>query len=226
MRKWIMLCLTFLFALSAMGANVSFADTGEGFVRAVHASPDAPAVDIYVNKDKVVEGVSFKGVSEYMPLQEGSYTIRIFAQGANPKKDTPVIEKNVDVKGEQAYTLAAVGPLNQIDLVAVSDDLQPAEGKAKVRAAHFSPDAPAVDIAAGPETILFENVSFPQVAEYLEVDAGTVNLQVRPTGSQDVVFEVPNLGLEAGAVYSALAVGQLEGEPGFDIIIVKDELKE
>lgn len=214
-----------MIALLSMGASVTQGEASEGFVRAIHASPDAPAVDIYVNKDKVLESVTFKDVSDYLPLQEGAYNVRIFPEGANPKKDEAVIEKNVEVKAGQAYTLAAVGPLNQLDLVAVGDALEPVEGKVKVRAAHFSPDAPAVDIVAAPDTILFENVSFPQVSDYLEVDAGTVNLEVRPTGSEDTVFQVPNVGLEEGSVYSAFAVGQLEGEPAFDIILVKDAIQ-
>ncbi|TMW73499.1 DUF4397 domain-containing protein [Alteribacter natronophilus] len=228
MKKWILICTLIAITAVCMAAGPVSAAAGDGsdaFVRAVHASPDAPAVDIYLDKERVLENVNFKDISSYLPLKAGSYSLRIFAAGANPKKEDPVIEKNVEVAAGSAYTLAAVGPLNQIDLVAVSDQLEPSEGKAKLRAAHFSPDAPAVDIAAAPDTILFENVSFPQVSDYLEVDGESYNIEIRPTGSQEAVFQVPNVALEEGAVYSAFAVGLLEGEPGFDLILVKDELE-
>ncbi|WP_096434960.1 DUF4397 domain-containing protein [Alteribacter populi] len=227
MKKWFLLCLTFLISLLGVANTSTYAETegNEAFIRAIHASPDAPAVDIYITKDKVLENVSFKDVSNYLPLKAGSYNIQIFQEGANANNEKPVIEKSIDVQAGQSYTLAGIGTLNQLDLVVTGDQLQPVEEKAKVRVANLSPDAPSVDIVAVPNTILFENVSFPQVSDYLEVDPGEASIEVRPTGRTGSVYKIPNLELEEGGVYTAIAVGLVEGESALDFILVKDQVR-
>ncbi|WP_335869516.1 DUF4397 domain-containing protein [Bacillus sp. 2205SS5-2] len=49
-------------------ADGPFAEENDAMVRIVHASPDAPAVDVYVNGDTVVEGAAFKAATDYMSL--------------------------------------------------------------------------------------------------------------------------------------------------------------
>ncbi|MGM0590776.1 MAG: DUF4397 domain-containing protein [Halobacteriota archaeon] len=44
-------------------------------VRVVHASPNAPAVDVYVDGDAVLEGVEFGAVSDSPELDAGSYMV-------------------------------------------------------------------------------------------------------------------------------------------------------
>src|SRR5262245_26542737 len=62
------------------------------------------------------------------------------------------------------------------------DDPTPA-GKARLRVVHASPDAPAVDIyARGVATPLIDDLAYGSVSDYVEVDAGTYTLQVRPAG--------------------------------------------
>jgi hypothetical protein len=50
-------------------------------VRVAHFSPDAPAVDIYVDDDKVLSGVEYPTVSEYLQLPAGSYDLAVRRPG-------------------------------------------------------------------------------------------------------------------------------------------------
>jgi hypothetical protein len=96
---------------------------------------------------------------------------------------------------------------------------QPAAGKAHVRFVHASPDAPAVDIAVadgGP--VLFSNVAFKGVGDYLPVDAGTYDLEVRVAGTENVALEVPGLTLNDGTVYTVFAMGLAGGEPALTAV--------
>ncbi|WP_375536390.1 DUF4397 domain-containing protein [Alteribacillus sp. HJP-4] len=47
-------------------------------VRILHASPDAPAVDVYVNDEAVVEDAEFKDATDYMDLPEGDHEVAIY----------------------------------------------------------------------------------------------------------------------------------------------------
>ena len=196
------LCAASLLALPvAAGAQ---ADPAR--VRVAHFSPDAPAVDIYVNDDRVLSGVAYKTVSDYLELPAGSYDLAVRPAGAAATSD-PVVEATAEVEGGQAYTVAAVGALADIALEIFTDDLSaPAAGKAKVRVIHAAPEVPAVDVAVEGGPTLFEAVEFPQATDYAEVDPGTYPIQVKAAGTDDVLLEA-SLEVEAGTIYSVAAVG-------------------
>jgi hypothetical protein len=100
----------------------------------------------------------------------------------------------------------------------VGDDLTtPAAGKAHVRFFHFSPNAPAVDIAVTGGPVLFPNRSFndqaatASVVAFTPVDAGTYDLEVRVAGTNTVALAVPGVTLTAGKIYTVFAKGFLGG---------------
>ena len=91
-----------------------------------------------------------------------------------------MIEADLDLQNNTDYTIVALNTLANIEpLVLVDNNSMPAAGKAHVRFVHASPDAPAVDIAVTGGPVLFGNVSFKGVGDYLPVDAGTYDLEAR-----------------------------------------------
>lgn len=175
-------------------------------VRVVHASPDAPAVDVYVNGNKTLSNVPFFTASDYLDLPGGSYDIKVTPAG---DANTAVIDaKGVAIEGGKQYTVAATGRLAQITPTILSDNLAaPAAGKAHVRVVHASPDAPAVDVRVKGGPTLISNLAFQKDSGYLPVDAGTYDLEVVPTGQNTVVINLPGTALEAGKIYDVFAVG-------------------
>ena len=53
-------------------------DMDVSYVRVFHASPNAPAVDVYINKALVFSNISFKDFSEYIPLSKGQYEMEVY----------------------------------------------------------------------------------------------------------------------------------------------------
>ncbi|KGX91425.1 DUF4397 domain-containing protein [Pontibacillus marinus] len=188
----------------------------QSFVRAFHASPNAPAVDIYVNDQKLLENVQYKQTSDYIPVMPGSYRIKITPAG----QSQAVLTQDVEVPSNAAITLAAAGNVEDLTLVPYQDDRTPVQEKAKARFIHLSPDAPAVDIAVKGGDVLFSNVGFKQSTDYLTLSPTTVDLEVRPAGSNQVVLTIPNVKLDANQIYNAVAVGYAQGSPQLEAIFI------
>ncbi len=49
------------------------AQRGTGLVRVIHASPDAPDVDVFVDGEAALEGVAFTDVSNYLEVPAGTH---------------------------------------------------------------------------------------------------------------------------------------------------------
>ncbi len=209
--------LTFLILLLAVATATSALAAGPARVRVVHASPDAPAVDVWVN-DSIIAftNAPFKGITQYAPLDPATYNVKVVPTGAT---EPVVIEANLELAADTDYTVVAVGQLAAIEpLVLVDNNSLPEAGKAHVRFVHASPDAPSVDIAVQGGPVLFSNVPFKGVGDYLPVDVGTYDLEVRVAGTDTVALSVPGVALADQTVYTIFAMGLAGGEPALEAV--------
>lgn len=188
-------------------------------VRILHASPDAPSVDIYVNGDLTVEDAAFKDITGYLELEAGSYDIAIHAAGG----EDAVYEQTLAVEAGNYYTVAAVDLLDGGDfrLEAFADDTTVDEGQLKVRIGHLSPGAPAVDVGLVGGDSLVEGAEFFAVTDYLVLDPATYDLEIRAAGTMDQVLDLSGTTLEENMIYSVYAVGTDASE--LEIVLVADE---
>ena len=96
------------------GANIG---DGEARVRAIHASPDAPAVDVTVNDGAltVFDGVAFGESSGYAVVPAGDYEVEI--RPDTEDDDGPVVFEvgGVTLEGGATYTVFALGYLSPDD---------------------------------------------------------------------------------------------------------------
>lgn len=209
-------------SLAAASFASAFAqDDDTARVRVVHASPDAPEVDIYVDGEAVVEGLAFPEGTDYLELPGGEYQIQVTAAGDDPAN--AVIDAPVAVEGGTWYTIAAIGQLENIEPLVLEDNItEPEMGMSHVRIVHASPDAPDVDVAVAGGPVLFEALPFGEASDYAPVEAGSYDLEVRPTGTEDVALEVPGFMAEAGVVYTVFAVG-LAGDGSLNVSALVDQ---
>ncbi len=194
---------------------------GDSCINVVHASPDAPAVDVYLNGELALEGLEFGAISGWVAVPAGEHQVQVAAAGEDV--ETSVIDATVTVEAGAAYHIAATGMLDgitpqiyQIDLSSTEVD---GESMARIRVIHTSPDAPAVDVALAGGDVLIEDLSFPDASGFLMVPAGAYDLEVRPTGTTDVALDLPGVELEAGMVYDVFAIGQL-GDESLTVLVV------
>ena len=175
-----------------------------------HASPDAPAVDIYIDNSKVTTTpFSFSNTTGYLKnLISGKRNIKVNVAGTT----TNVINADITFDGNKNYSLFAIDSVSKLSTLLTVDDLTaPAAGKAHVRFIHLSPDAPAVDIAVVGGPVVFPNSSFKSVSTFTPLGAGTYNLEVRVAGTTNVALTLPSITLESGKIYTVYAKGFLGG---------------
>ena len=129
-----------------------------GYVRVLHAVPDAPNVDVYANNTLIAENLAYGKNTEYLMVPAETYQVTIYATGT---KTNPVLSRMLTVGKNDIVTAAAAGRLESITLLAIPDaDVPRVPNKALVRFIHLSPNAPAVDITLPDGNVLFSNVAF------------------------------------------------------------------
>lgn len=177
-------------------------------VMVVHASPNAPAVDLLVDGGVAGTGLAFPSNTAYLPVASGTRNVKVNVTGTS----TTVINASPDLASGVNYTVFACDSVSKITPLVLTDDLTaPASGKAHVRFVHLSPNAPAVDIALQGGAVLFPNTAFKGYSAFTPFDAATYNLEVRLAGTSTVVLSLPNITLQAGKIYTVFAKGFVGG---------------
>ena len=140
-------------------------------VRVVHASPDAPAVDVWVDGQPAIRSLAFGQFTGHTPLPAGSHRVRVTPAGT--EASSAVIDATLDLAAGKAYTVMAVGRVAEIKPLVLEDDRMAPSGS-RARFVHASPDAPAVDIAVAGGPVVISNAAFGDNSGYIEVPTGDV----------------------------------------------------
>lgn len=183
-------------------------------VRLIHNIAGAPDVDVYINNKLVASDVTYKDVSDYLSLPEGTHTIDLYVAGTRDN----ILTRKANVESCSAYTLLVSGDANKpetFSILPLADDTDmPGPGKAKVRFVHDAAGAPAVDVyyrAYDGDMLLLDNYSYKDYTrEYLEIDAAPLTLTVTGAGSNIAVIEPFDISPESGKVYTLVATGTVD----------------
>lgn len=177
------------------------------FVSFYHGSPDAPDVDILINTQKLnSQPFKYSDYSNYLSFNPGSVRVKFTPVNSQ----VAYVDTALTFKNDKAYSLFLIDKLDQIDVLVVKDSLvAPGAGKARVRFVNLSPDASSVDLAStgSSATTLFGDVAFKEHTEYQDVNSGVYSLQVKSTGTNEVLLPVSNIDLAAGKIYTFLFRG-------------------
>ncbi len=195
-------------------------------LRVVHASADAPNVDVSVNSGVVLPNVPFGVGSDYLTVLSDTYNIDVSAAGTS----TSVINADLTLDARTDYTVAAVNMLNNIEpLILVDNNIPPADGNVKVRLVHAAPSAGLVDIyitAPGADISTLDptisDFEFKTNTGYLEVPAGTYQVRITLAKTKTVAIDTGALPLSNGQIRTALAVDPAPGSSDFGVILLSD----
>jgi len=191
---------------------------GQSLVKIIHASPDAPAVDVYVDDTVAIEGVEFGAVSDTLTVPSGDRQIRVVPTGTDPEEGS-VIDEEIGFDEGNTYEVAVVGLLSEIEAKVYDVDLGAIdeEGQARVRVVHAAPGSDDIDVAVAAGDNWFEGIGFGDASDHQDVEEGTYDLEIKTDTEDDdddkeVVLAASDVAIEAGMVYDLFVIGQAADE--------------
>lgn len=204
-------------ALVLAFAAPAVAQESGGTVTVFHGVPGL-TVDVYVNGDLTLEGFEPGTITDPLSLPAGDYEIEIYPAGADPEAEDPAISGSASVTDGLNATVTAnldaegTPALN----VFVNDVSEIPAGQARLTVRHTAA-APAVDVRANGEVVA-PDLTNPDEAGPLTVDAGTITADVVLAGTEDVAIGPADLTLDAGTAYFVYAWGSAD-EGDLDLAI-------
>jgi len=186
---------------------------GTATVQVIHASPNAPAVNVFAGGSSLLESFDYGDASGQVEVPEGSLNVDV--QALLPDGTTPSVIGPVDLAlaADTDYLVVAINTVDQIEPFIIGrDDVAVAADKTRVRIAHLAPQAPQVDIyVTAPNADLtaatpLATAAFKDETGEVEVDAGDYQIRITGAGSPDVVFDSGTITLPGGADLAVLAI--------------------
>jgi hypothetical protein len=208
--------------VAAMAATSPAAAANQGWVRCANLSPGTPA-EVYLypfgNPDHPIvlthEGYGYGGVSDYMPVTAGQYTVAMRPAGG-PAASPPTISTSFMVSAGSNYTVANIGSATARRLEVLQDETAGSAGsKVLVRVIQASLKQAQVTVSVGSDT-LASKLAFGAASAYQAVPPGTPTITFS-TPSGHVAMPVT---LAAGSVHTIVV---LDGTAGLRIDNLTDE---
>lgn len=200
-------------------------------IRVVHASADAPAVDVAVNNgDPAITDLAFMDATGFINLPADDYVVDVnVAGGATVLDDVPLSIATSDKLSVYAVGAVADGSLT---LAAVTEMQRRIATDAQIQLVHASPSAGNVDIyVTATDDISTADPVFTDIPFNAEglVSTGYVSLlpgdyvvTVTATGTKTAAIAPVPLTLEGGGIYTAAAVDATGGGLPPGLILLDD----
>lgn len=195
-------------------------------LQVLHASPDAPAVNVLINGNAALSNVDYKDASQILTVNEGTYSIQV--DGVLPDGATATVfgPQDVNFAEDTITTISAVGAVAiPLDVsVETKADTGAAAGSARLFILHATsgstgtlpvdvyvdtysePNAPIGSSA--PFTFDFKGTLGP-----VELAAGDYQIRVTLEGSLDPVYDSGSVTLSDGDDLTLAAVPNVSGGP-------------
>ncbi len=185
-------------------------DSDDVQVRLINAVPDAGALDVSVDGQRVWKGAMFRSSTGYQGIAAGAYGIRVDSETL---RATLLVNRPLSFEKNHAYTVMTLGMARGSSAptaIQMLDDAPPESvtgGKAGLRFINATPGDGGLDLAVN-NIVGLESVRYGQRSDVLLLDAGVYDLKVASSNTPDALAGPIRLRLEPGRTYTLVAMGQ------------------
>lgn len=214
MMKWklgaaLAMSAALLAACSDDDDDITDPEPGVASVRVVHAAGAAPAVlNVDVGDQSGATNVMFGNAAERFDVEEGDWTFSVIS----PEGEAPVtlFDTTRTLVEDERLSFFIVGETDAFSSMILADDQSPPEaGNFRVRVIHASPGAGEVDVyitEPGAEladaVAVLENAAYGEVATPAEMAAGSYQVRIVASGTEDVLVDLGTMDLGVDAIRS------------------------
>ncbi|MCB0563596.1 MAG: DUF4397 domain-containing protein [Phaeodactylibacter sp.] len=212
-----------LYAALIDGSVVEFQAVNVARLQVIHNSP-SPTVDIYFNGDLALDNFEFRTATPFDFVPAGvTINVGVALDNSTSVEDT-LVNFPVVFENGKAYVVVANGIVGDADTpftleaFASAQEQGLSQDAVSVLTFHGAPGAPAVAVNDFLQDPLFDGLEYGDFLGYAELPLENYFLEVRPSGSDDLVGTF-NINLEnAGGLSVVLfASGIVGDEPNFGL---------
>ncbi len=200
------------------------------YVRVLHASPDAPNVDVLVDGNAVLTNVAFQQGSGYLQLDSGRRNVKVRVNGT----DTIVLDENFSL-GENGYysviaqglVASAVDSETELELEVIDDTENRNNGVNDVTVVHAAPSAGNVNVFVTADGVELPtnagelaNFEFDDDETLTSIASGDYQVRITGVNSPDVVYNSSTLPVATDV--TAVAVKSTKGVSPVSLLIWAD----
>ena len=221
-------------AVTSSGSVSVSGEAGPTFLQIIHNSPDAPAVDIYINDVRQVDALAYGSATAFLELESPIIKLDVVDNQA-PDNANPITSSNVSLLGHPDYVavingLYAGSGKQAIDLV-VSEAQQEANDANTVGLLVFqgSPDAPPINVYIVDDTpahnrikTLAKSLGFGEAFLSTEFEPGVYNIEITQSNGPQVGVYRADLSRTGGAALLFMITGFMNpiiGQPELSVAV-------
>lgn len=190
-------------------------------VRVVHIATKAPNVDVYINDKLTIPSLKYREFTEYLKVPSGTYNIKLYEE--NTKKE-PLLDRDVFLAPKSISTLAIYSEDRDLHLYSLDETAisSPTKGKVRIRFADFIENLPPVDVLLSNGTVLYKNLNFKDLKNYIEIPANTYAFVMNLADTDIPLLYVPNATLEPDQYITIYLIGLISDYPEPQMLIPLD----
>lgn len=194
----------------------------ETSVRILHAVPNAPNVDIYLNGSLIASNLAFGNISKYMQISPGEYEFQLYPTGTY---DKPLLSQNIQLISNSNYTVSIVTLANNLFLFRLKDDNVPSsKSQSLLRFINLSSNAPLLSLALPNGVTLFNEAEYLETTGYYQLSPGIYNFEILLGSSQITTKYINNITLDGGKFYTIYIIGLFNDKPPLGYLFVDDAI--
>ena len=191
------------------GAVFNLGQTTGACLRVVNAGdPAAGPVDVYSDDTVLVQGLKYGDASAFGEVPSGQHQIRVVPAGKSV--DQAHLDSDQNLGEGQAYQLTVSGLENPklAPWISGVDTAPLAQGQARVRVVQASPDTDSVTVSVANGPTPFAGIPLGAQSGYVPFKAGSVEFELRLSGSSTLLLTTPAIQLKEGNNYDLYVIGE------------------
>lgn len=216
MRKVIIVMPILLCILYGCGLTGGETTPPSAGIYIIHASPDAPAIDVTLNNNTIASSYAYGKDSGYFLKFPGTYALQLSQTGTG----TDFIDELLNLPAGKYYSLYVADSFSTVKVLFIEDKLTADTfSYAKVRLFDFCPNSPkakAIFASTNKDTLAFSSRYFndqsvtPGYSNFNAVPAGTYNLSLYNTDTTTLIKDLGNIVFSNGKHYTVYMKGLYE----------------